>query len=138
MNINPEHRKILVDEFKYAAKMMREVKFVEQKLFNFSATYGAVSRIFNLQYDPQLIFMHLVLNNAHGNFNARVQAIKGGDPVIELSDEYFDKLANCIEALASQIEKDEDTYKALEKIALLTFLTTGNGFYLFQKGILKI
>ena len=138
MNINLEHRKVLVNEFRYATKMMREVKFAEQKLFNFSATYGAVSRIFNLQYDPQLVFMHLILNNAHGNFNARIQAIKGGDAVIDLSDQYFDTLADCVDTLASQIEKDEDTYKTLEKIALLTFSTTGNGFYLFQKGILKV
>lgn len=138
MNINTEHRRILVEEFRYVTNRMREAKLAEQKLYQFSATFGAVSRIFNLQYDPQLIFMHLILNNAHSNFNARIQAIKGGDPVVELSDEYFDALTNCVEALASQIEKDEDTYKTLERIALLTFLTTGNGFYLFQKGILRI
>jgi hypothetical protein len=138
MNINTEHRRILVEEFRYITKRMSEAKFAEQKLYQFSATFGAVSRIFNFQCDPQLILMHLILNNAHGNIYARVQAIKGGDPVVELSEEYFDALTNCVEALASQIEKDEDTYKTLEKIASITFVTTGAGFYLFQKGILKI
>jgi hypothetical protein len=138
MEIKQEYRKVLVEEFAYAAKMMKENQFAELKLFYFSSTYGALSRIFNLQYDPQLIFMHLVLNNAYGNINTRIQAIKGGEGIIQFPEEYFEKLTGYVEKLASQIERNEDTYKTLEEIALLTFLTTGNGFYLFQKGILKI
>lgn len=138
MNINTEHRRILVEEFRYVIKRMSEAKFAEQKPYQFSAAFGAVSRIFSVQCDPQLILMHLVLNTAYANVSARIQAIKGGDPVVELPEEYFDALTNCVEALASQIEKREDTYKTLEKIASLTFVSTGGGFYLYQKGILKI
>jgi hypothetical protein len=137
MHLNTEHRKLLVDEFRYAAKKIRESEYPELKLFYFSVTYGVLSRIFNLQYNPQLVFMHLVLNNAYGNISARVQAIKTGDIVVQLSNEYFSLLAGYVEVLSNQIEADEDTYKTLEKIALLTFLTTGNGYYLFQKGVIK-
>jgi hypothetical protein len=138
MNINSEYRKNLVEEFRYAAKSMKENEFVDQKLFYFSSTFGVLSRIFNLQYDSQLIFMHLVLNNAHGNIMARLQAIKSGDPVVQFPEKYFDQLTRCVEILAQQIERNEDTYNTLEQIALLTFLTTGNGYYLFKKGIIEI
>lgn len=138
MNIDPEYKKYLVAEFRYTVKSMNENEFAEQKLFYFSSTFGAVSRIFNLQYDPQLIFMHSILNNAHGNIMARLQAIKSGDPVVQFQENYFDKLTQYVEILAQQIERNEDTYKTLEQIALLTFLTTGNGYYLFKKGIIKI
>ena len=37
--------------------------------------------------------------------------------------------------LEKNIEKDEDTYLVLEKISNLTYLTTGNGYYLTQRGI---
>jgi len=138
MEINPEYKKMLVSEFRYAAKLMTENQFAEIKLFYFSSTFGILSRIFNLQYEPQLVFMHAILNNAHGNMIARLQAIKSGDIVVQFPQEFFEKLTQCVEKLALQIEKDEDTYKTLEEIVLLTFITTGNGYYLFQKGILKI
>lgn len=138
MDIPSEYRRIIVDEFKYAVKLMRENEHPELKLYYFSSTHGALSRIFNLHCDTQLVFMHFILNNANANINARLNAIKGGDIIVQFPDGYFEKLAECVETLASQIEKDENTYKILEKIAVLTFLTTGNGYYLFQKGMLKI
>ena len=138
MDISKDYRQIIVREFKYAAELMTKNELAEEKMFYFSSTYGVLSRIFNLEYDPQLVLSHLILNNAYGSINARINAIKGGDKVVVFPPEYFEKLTESIETLASQIEKNEDIYKTLQKIAELTFFTTGNGYYLFQKGLLKI
>ena len=65
MNINPEHRKILVDEFRYAAKMMREVKFVEQKLFNLFQTIeklnpsSYITHLFHSKKYDNLTLIHI-------------------------------------------------------------------------------
>jgi len=117
---------------------MRKNESVESKIFYFSSTHGVLSRIFNLQCDPQLIFMHFVLNNAYANINGRINALKRGDLVIQFHPKFFEKLTESVEVLASKIEKDEDTFKTLEQIALLTFLTTGNGYYLFEKGMINL
>ena len=89
MKISPENRKILTDEFKYSANMMKKTSNPEKKLFYFSSTFGALHRAFNLEYNIQLVFAHFVLLTAHANMLARIQAIKGGDEVISFPDNYF-------------------------------------------------
>jgi hypothetical protein len=138
MKLTAEHRKSLIEEFEYSIKMMRATDSPEKKLFYFSGLYGALSRIFNLAYDPQLVFLHHMLNAAHGNINARWAAMKAGDTVIQFPEGYFDKLASISEELKEKIKEDKDTYSTMEKIALMIFVTTGNGYYLYEKGIIKI
>lgn len=42
------------------------------------------------------------------------------------------------EESASNVYKKEDTYRTLEKLMTLTHVTTGNGYYLFTKGLVKV
>ena len=43
-----------------------------------------------------------------------------------------------VDEIASRVEKEETTYPLLEKMMTLSYSTTGNGYYLFQKGELKL
>jgi hypothetical protein len=138
MKISQEYRNILTAEFKYSAKKMREYPSPEQKIYYFSNTFGVLHRVFNLEYDLQLVFAHFVLVTAHGNISARIQAIKSGDEVVSFPGEYFDRLSEHVETLASMIEKDENLLGTLAKIAELAYLTSGNGYFLYEKKILKI
>jgi len=138
MKLSSEYKNILLDEFRFATKMMKEKPDPEDKLFYFSSTYGVLSRIFNLKFDPELVFIHSILNNAHINILNRLNAIKGGERTVVFPEGYFDKLTEYVEELAEKISKNENVYKTLINIGLLTFLTTGNGAYLLQKGSFKI
>jgi hypothetical protein len=138
MDISPEFEKILVDELTYSLKMMRNSKTPDEKLFYFSGLFGVLPRIFNIEFDPQIVFMHIIITSAYNAISERLNAIKGGNIVIEFPEGFFDKLADASEDLIEKIKNNEDIYKALEKISILTFLTTGNGYYLFQKGSFKI
>ena len=64
--------------------------------------------------------------------------ILGKDTVIDFPEGFFEKLGDCLEELAKSIESDQDTYAVLQKISSLAYISTGNGYYLYQKGILKI
>jgi hypothetical protein len=138
MKLKADHKKAILEDFEYAAKMMKEVQTLEEKLFYFSSTFGVLSRIFNLNYDPQLVFMHQVLAGAHGTILNCIQGIKSGDKVIMIKEDFFDKLTRTVEELANTIKADKDTYDVLERIAVLSFFTTGNGYYLLRKGAAKI
>lgn len=138
MKLSSEYKNILLDEFGFAAKMMKEKANPEDKLFYFSSTYGALSRIFNLKFDAELVFIHSILNNAYINILNRLNAIKGGETTVVFPEGYFDKLTVCVEELTEKISKNENVYKTLIDIGLLTFLTTGNGAYLLQKGSFKV
>lgn len=138
MKLKAEHKKAIIEDFTYAIKTMREAQTFEEKLYYFSSTYGVLSRVFNLSFNPQLLFVHQILSTAHATILGRVQAIKSGDTTILLKDDFFEKLTKAVEELANLIKSDKDVYEVLEKIAVLTFVTTGNGYYLLQKGTVAI
>lgn len=141
MNIPENYKIIIVKEFREIVEKMKGTEDLSEKMYFFSATYGVVSRVFNLEFDPILVFAHMVLNAAHSTINARLLALMGQqDKVIQIPENLFDSLQKAVERLAANIEtgnKDE-FFKNLQKIANLSFATTGNGYYLFKKGMLKI
>ena len=141
MNIPGNYKKVIAKEFRGIVEKMKGTKDLSEKMYFFSATYGVVSRVFNLEFDPVLVFAHFVLNAACSTINGRLLALKGGqDNVVQIPENLFDSLQKAVERLAENIEtgnKDE-FFKNLQKIANLSFATTGNGYYLFRKGMLKI
>jgi len=133
MKLSGDHKKVILEEFDFAVKKMKESAEQDQKLFYFSSTYGVLSRIFNLKFDPELVFIHAILTNAYANMSARFQAIKAGEKTIKFPDDYFEKLTEYTEELTNKIRKDLSVYETLVKISLLTFVTSGNGAYLFER-----
>jgi hypothetical protein len=138
MNTSRESKEILLEDLFYSVKMMKGSSTPEEKLFYFSGVYGALSRAINVESNPRYVLAHLVTTTAYNTILARLNAIKSGELIIKLPQGFFDKLVDASQDLIEKIKNDEDTYKALEKISVLTFLTTGNGYYLFEKGSFKI
>ena len=138
MNLSPDMQKVFTDEVATAIKHMKSVNTLEEKLFFLSAVYGAAFRIMNIQYDAELAFIHYVVNAAYGMMQANLVSIKQGQGVNTFPKDVFDKLENALEELVVKIEGGEKTYPALEKISNLAYSTTGNGYYLYLKGMIKI
>lgn len=139
MKISEKNKKIVVDEFKYIVKKMKQTDSNREKLYYFSGSYAVVSRVLNLEFDPCLVFIHNVLQTAHGTIVQTLQNIQAGqERVITLPDILFERLTKELNQLGVAIEKDEDFYPALQGISNVAYFATGNGFYLFQKGLLKI
>ena len=126
-------------EIKYVLKAMDQVNDPAEKLYFFSGIFSVIQRIFNFECDSDLIFSHQVLRQTYDLFNSRLQAImKGGETIIPLQEEHFKKLSQITKELVKKIQNNEDINDILKRYAILAFTTTGNGFYLQQKGLLKI
>lgn len=139
MKLSENSKKTIVEELRYTAEKMKETKEPKGKLYYFSASYGIVNRILNLEFSPELVFIHLVLNTTYAILNERIASIESGaETVIKLPEKFYEKLIKSTEQLAEKIEKKEDFYKVLQDIALLGFVATGNGHYLYQKGKIKL
>ena len=83
--------------------------------------------------------MYLILQSVHNHFLNRLQTIRQqGDTAIELSDEQFQKLISLTDTLGKKIQKKQAIHETLNKFASLGYSTTGNGYFLMQKGFLKI
>jgi len=135
MKISEKNKKKLLREIKFVIDRMKEEKDPKSKLYYFTAIYGAMSRVFNEEFIPDLIFAHVILNAVYSNLISRID---NPDDVIKLPENIFNKLQTTTEELYNTIEKNKDLYEPLKKFSLLTFVTTGNGYYLYKKGLLKI
>jgi mevalonate kinase len=140
MQISTDFRKILVDELRVVAKKVADHEIeIHKKIYFFSAAHAVVYRIFNMNFDPELVLIHLVLNSTHGIVqNLHTMIERGDERVIQIPDDFFDKLARLTEELAKAIEEDKNVYEILQKIAINSYSLTGNGYYLYQKGIIKV
>ena len=139
METTDVYRKMIVDEINFVAKKMTKAQSASEKLFYFSAVFGILHRILNIEYDSDLAFSQFVIRATHDAFLNRLKAIQqGGDNTVSLSDDQFEKLTTLTKELAKKIHKNEDVIDTLKKFVTLTYSTSGNGFYLMQRGSLKI
>jgi hypothetical protein len=139
MIIKNKLKMMIVDEIDFIVKMMDENPDLSKKLYYLSGVHALIHRIFNQDFDEDLIFLHLILHNTHGSFMSRLQAIeKGRDMTVLLLDKQIDALSDNLKELSKAIEKKENIDKILKRFTILSYSTTGNGYYLLQKGLLKI
>ena len=138
MNLSSEMQKVFTDEVRTALNHMRNANTPQEKLFFLSAVHGSAFRIMNIQFDAELAFIHNVINAAYGMMQSNLTSIRQGQGVNTFPKDVFDKLEDALEELVVKIEKGEKTYPVLEKISNLAYSTTGNGYYLYLKGMLTV
>lgn len=139
MRIQKNLRERLVHEIRFVVEKIRTEGDIRPKIYYFSGIYGEMLRILNINFDPQLLFAHNVINNSYQTMRVRADTIVlGGDTTINFPDGFFEQLCSLLEDLAFCIERDQDLYRILQDISCLSYITTGNGYYLFQKEILKV
>jgi hypothetical protein len=139
MNLSKDMQKVFTDEIDFVVKRMKESKDMPTKLYFFSAVYGTASRIMNIEFDPELAFIHHVLNFAYSTINARSAAISGRqEQGAGIPEKLFDRLEEALEELVAKILQGKKTYPVLETISNLAYSTTGNGYYLYMKGLLPV
>jgi len=133
----------LAHEFRFAATKMAETPSLQRKLYFYSALFGEASRTLNQVWDSELSLLHLVIQSSHRLINSRVMTIaSGADRTIDLPETLAEVLDEVADGLASVFEAQTvDSGKLssiMAKIADLSYASTGNGYYLYVKGTLKI
>lgn len=139
MKIDDQFKKILSDEFRFAATKMRAESDMRRKNFFFSAAHAVVFRIINTDFNPELVIIHNVLNATYTIAeNLQTSIESGKEKVIQIPMFLFDTLADLLDELAGAIQEGQNTYEIIQKIAVLSYTLTGNGYYLYQKGIIEV
>lgn len=138
MQINKTYKTALINEIKYVQKKMKENTSPEKKLFYFSAVPAELLRVLNLDYDLDILYLHHAVNHVHFQFQQRLAAIKAGDSSIILDEKQIDKLESLLEDVIGVIDQKKDIDVVLKAFILLAYSTSGNGFYLMEKGLLRI
>ena len=139
MNVSKEMQELFANEIDFVLQRMKESNDTSAKLYFFSGVYACAFRIINIEFDPELAFVHHVLQTAHQQINARITMLQQGqDRAIGLPNKLFARLEEALEEMKARIKQGEETYPALQTISNLAFSTTGNGYYLYSKGVLPV
>jgi hypothetical protein len=139
MKISKALKKHLITEILFALGQMKAKENPVEKIFFFSAVYGEMFRILNMEYDQELCLLHQVCQGAYQAINTRLIALATRqDPGITFMPDFFGQLEKSLEELTVNIDEDKDIYSSILKIVNLSYSTTGNGYYLYLKGMLKL
>ncbi len=138
MHLSPSNQEALVKEIRTVADYMGKANTPQEKMYFFSAVFGIANRIMNLEFDPELGFLHHVTHAACNTINTNLVLVAQGQSVATFPPPVFDKLREALNDLATCIADGKQTYAQLERISNLAYSTSGNGYYLFLKGSLKI
>ena len=138
MKLEKHFKEILVKELHDVAKKIKKETDLRRKVYFYSAVRGIAERIMRLHFDSELLLTTIVVGASYNHVSERVNMFVAGDRIIPVSPETLNKLADYIDAVADNIEKGKVTYKMLEKIATLSYTTTGPGYYTLETGKMKI
>ncbi len=139
MNLSKEMRELFANEINFVVGQMKEINDLSRKLYFLSAVHGCALRIVNIEFDPELAFIHHVLQATHQTIDARKTRLEQGqDRPIVIPEKLFDRLEEALEEMSTKIKQGEETYPTLQTIFNLAFSTTGNGYYLYSKGVLPV
>ena len=138
MHLSASNQEALVKEIRTVADYMGKANNAQEKMYFFSAVFGIANRLMNLEFDPELGFLHHVTQAAYTTINTHLAVAAQGQSVATFPPPVFDKLQEALSDLAKYIEEGKQTYPILERISNLAYSTSGNGYYLFLKGSLKI
>ncbi len=138
MKLSKALKDVIVNEIKFVFNKMKESAEIEKKIFYFSAIPAELLRVLNLEYDPDILYIHHIVNDTHIAFQQRIAAIKRGDTVVTITDEQIGSLEHLSNELGNRFEQNKEMDDILRKFVMLSYSTSGNGYYLMQKGLLKI
>ena len=138
--LREEYRQRLAQEYRYAATKMRESPQPAKKLYYFSVLFGESQRILNWEWDRDLSLIYMVGQHTYNQINLLMQpGMLGNIPIDDLM--VFTALTQAAFDLATYIEKTEDNTEELHQIlgrfAEISYAVTGNGSYLYEKGLIK-
>jgi hypothetical protein len=137
MNISEINFKLILEELKNVKSNIEETPLHDDKLYFFTASFGVIYRVINIESNPTLIFIHQILQSLH---QAMQQRLNNSRSLPGISNSLPNEMWNSFIMnfnefiIAFESKNDMKIYSALENISNLIYATSGNGFYLYLKG----
>ena len=133
-----EYKQVIGKEIEFVLQKMNLSNNVEDKMYFFSAIQGVLHRVMNLEYTDDLLFAHFITNEVHKAFLQRIMSIKQQDPVVKLTERHWIRLIEITKEFLEVLKNDDSLDSVLKQYVVLLYSTAGNGYYLMEKGVLKI
>lgn len=139
MKISKSNKEILNREFDFALNKMKKSQSPDEILYYFTAFYNMINRIYNIEFCEELLFTFFVMDSAYKAIIERMGLLKAGQSsVIGFNKNFGPELIRITEDLLKNFYNKEKRNQTLQTLVLLAYSTTGNGYYLSQKGEIDI
>jgi hypothetical protein len=140
MNISTDFQGRIANEIEYVLDRMEEAATPRQELYYFSAVHGIINRLMNFECDPVLVFAHHVLSTTHSSFVSQLGPIEERPNGPEVFGKLLAEVKLALAKLPSAIKSNNDgeIYDVLKQFANIAYALTGNGYYLYTRGMLKL
>jgi len=142
--MHKEFRQRLAKEYRYAVTKMKESPQPARKLFYFSVFFGEAQRVLNWEWNRDLALIHMVTQHVHTQINNTTQ-VPGLGQLLPIDwTTVYDKLTQVASELAVYFEKTEDEdsreelCQILGRFAEIAYVVSGNGSYLYEKGLINL
>jgi hypothetical protein len=135
---NEEYKDIIVKELDFVLSKMNQANDIDEKLYFFSAVQGVFNRVLNLDFREELLYAFFVTNDVYRAFQQKLISLRQGDMAAKLNEYQISKLMETTKEFLQAIVNDNDIDPILKKYIRLSYSTTGNGYYLAERGKLKI
>ncbi|MGA2318314.1 MAG: hypothetical protein ABSG71_18330 [Thermodesulfobacteriota bacterium] len=132
------YKQAIIKELEFVLLKMTQSNNIEDKIYYFSAIQGMLHRVMNLEYTDDLLFAHFITNEVHKSFIQRIMSLKQGETVVRLTEQQSVRLVEITKEFLEAIKNDDNLDSVLRQYVALLYSTTGNGYYLMEKGVLKI
>jgi hypothetical protein len=131
----------LIEEYRYAVTRMQQEAQPTRKLFYFSVFYGEAQRILNFEWNRDLALIYAVTFHVYTQINTAMPSAALTQLTVDWPVVY-DKLTLAASDLVAYLEKaegegSEELCQILGRLAEISFLVSGNGVYLYEKGSFK-
>jgi len=135
MKLSEENRERLIKEILFVIEKMKSTADMDESTYYFSAIHSLINRIYNIEFNQHLVFMHFTLINCYNTILKAITITKQGKNPITVDGKFFNKLIELLNELVNVIKEEKLTFEVLEKISVLVYSITGNGYYLQKRGI---
>ncbi len=135
MNISETNHKIIANEFKDIIDLIDSSTNLEDKLYFFSASFGVLNRIMNLESDATLIFMHQILQNCFQAITQRLSARTKSNISSDVPQEMIEQFFLLFKELkiAFEIKNKIRIWEILQRFSNLSYAMSGNGYYMYLR-----
>lgn len=140
MEIQEHMREYMATEFYHVSKAIKEaVGDMPSVVYNFSACRGAISRALNVEFNGNLVLLHTVFSECYSTIANRSSMInQNSERPIQFPPQFSEKLSRIVEEFAVRFHENRDVLDLLPSLTTLCYVATGNGYFLYQTGRLKI
>jgi hypothetical protein len=139
IQLSIENKKKLIEELKFISNKFEKEPTLKGKSFYLSGVHPLLNRIINLEFNNELLLLNFVFQGLHGIFDNLINKIEQGvEKIITIPEEFFPELSKLLNDIANAIEKKKDLYPYVQRASLFAHILTGNGFYLYQRGVMLL